>query len=152
MHAAINHFTPGQFGSPWFQDPNKMKIWLKVGLIVANVYQVVVSSSAQTKPGYSKPFLTCFDGTLKSFTIGAESVPDLRKKPYFFDNLAVKCVVNGVYILYGNYHFNAFDGVSQALFLCALFLSKMENGHLFSSSLPRFDKCHKSSRIFIRTE
>ena len=36
--------------------------------------------------------------------------------------------------------------------LCAPFLSKMENGHLFSSSLPRFDKCHETSRIFPRTE
>ena len=27
-----------------------------------------------------------------------------------------------------------------------------ENGHLFSSSLPRLDKCHKTSRIFPRTE
>ena len=30
-------------------------------------------------------------------------------------------------------------------FLCAPFLSKMENGHLFSSSLPRLVKCHKTS-------
>ena len=42
--------------------------------------------------------------------------------------------------------------LQQALFLCALFLSKMENVHLFSSSLPRFDKCHETSRIFPRTE
>ena len=106
-----------------------MKIWLKVGLIVAAVYQVVVSSSAQTKPGYSKPFLTCFDGTLKSFTIGAESVPDLRKEPYFFNNLAVKCVVNGIYILYGNYHFNAFDGVS--------FLKKLLLEFMFAVIVPK---------------
>jgi len=33
----------------------------------------------------------------------------------------------------------------QALFLCALFLSKKENVHLFSTSLPRFDKCHQMS-------
>ena len=42
--------------------------------------------------------------------------------------------------------------VIQALFLCALFLSKTENGHLFSSSLPRLHKCHEPSRIFPRTE
>ena len=34
----------------------------------------------------------------------------------------------------------------------ALFLSKKENVHLFSSSLPRLDKCHETSRIFLRTE
>ena len=42
--------------------------------------------------------------------------------------------------------------ILQALFLCASFLSKMEIFHLFSSSLPRFDKCHETSRIFPRTE
>ena len=40
----------------------------------------------------------------------------------------------------------------QALFLCAPFLSKIANVHLFSNSLPRFDKCHETSRIFLRTE
>ena len=40
----------------------------------------------------------------------------------------------------------------QALFLCALFLFRMENVHLFSSSFPRFDKCHETSRIFPRNE
>ena len=35
---------------------------------------------------------------------------------------------------------------------CAPFLSKKEIVHLFSSSLPRFDKCHQTSRIFPRTE
>ena len=40
----------------------------------------------------------------------------------------------------------------QALFLCAPFLFKMENGHLLSSSLPLLDKCHETSRIFPRTE
>ena len=44
------------------------------------------------------------------------------------------------------------DSLNQALFLCAQFLSKEENVHLFSSSLPRFDKCHETSRIFPRTE
>ena len=45
------------------------------------------------------------------------------------------------------------DRLGQALFLCAPFLSKKENVHLFSSSLPRFDKqCHETSRIFPRTE
>ena len=35
------------------------------------------------------------------------------------------------------------------LYFCAQhFLSKMENGQLFSSSLPHFDKCHEMSRIF----
>ena len=34
----------------------------------------------------------------------------------------------------------------------APFLSKKENVHLFSSLLPRFDKCHETSRIFTRTE
>ena len=89
---------------------NEMKIWLKVGLIVA-VYQAV--SSANIRPD-SKPFLKCFDATTDSFEIGAESVPDLSENPYFFDNKATKCVVNGIYILYGNYHFNADDhnGVS----------------------------------------
>ena len=42
--------------------------------------------------------------------------------------------------------------LDQALFLCSTFWSKMENGHLFSSSLPRLDKCHKTSRLFTRTE
>ena len=40
----------------------------------------------------------------------------------------------------------------QDLFLCSHFLSKKENVHLFSSSFPRFDKCHETSRIFPRTE
>ena len=42
--------------------------------------------------------------------------------------------------------------IYQALFLCAPFLFKMENVHLVSSSLPRLDKCHETSRIFPRTE
>ena len=42
--------------------------------------------------------------------------------------------------------------VMQALYLCVPFLSKKENVHLFSSSLPRFYKCHETSRIFLRTE
>ena len=42
--------------------------------------------------------------------------------------------------------------VSQALFLCALFLTDKENIHLFSSSLPCFDKCHETSPINRRTE
>ena len=42
--------------------------------------------------------------------------------------------------------------LTQALFLCAPFLPKKGNVHLFSSSLPRFDKCHETSRIFPRTE
>merc|ERR1711952_565042 len=38
------------------------------------------------------------------------------------------------------------------LYFCAQhFCSKNENVHLFSSSLPRFDKCHETSRIFPRT-
>ena len=37
------------------------------------------------------------------------------------------------------------QSISQALFLCAPFLSKKENVHLFSISLPRLDKCHKTS-------
>ena len=37
-------------------------------------------------------------------------------------------------------------------FLCAPFLSKMENVRLFSSSFPRLDKCHETSQIFPRTE
>ena len=45
-----------------------------------------------------------------------------------------------------------FQSLLQALFLCAPFLSKMENVHLFSSSFPHFDKCHETSRIFPRTE
>ena len=45
-----------------------------------------------------------------------------------------------------------FQVLGQDLFLCALFLSKMENGHLFSSSLPLLDKCHKTSRTFPKTE
>ena len=40
----------------------------------------------------------------------------------------------------------------QALFLCTPFLTKMEIVHLFSSSLPRFDKWHETSWIFPRTE
>ena len=48
--------------------------------------------------------------------------------------------------------FEGFNFVRQALFLSAPFLSKMEIVHLFSSSLPRFDKCHEMSRIFPRTE
>ena len=44
------------------------------------------------------------------------------------------------------------DRLGQALFLCAPFLSKKENVHLFSSSLLRFDKCHKTSQIFTGTE
>ena len=40
----------------------------------------------------------------------------------------------------------------KALFLYAQFLSKKENVRLFSSSLPRFDNCHETSRIFPRTE
>ena len=47
---------------------------------------------------------------------------------------------------------NTSDLIRQALFLCAPFLSKKENVHLFLSSLPRFDKCHETSRIFTRTE
>ena len=43
-------------------------------------------------------------------------------------------------------------GLGQAFFLCAPLLSKKENVHLFSSSLPRFDKCQETSRIFPRTE
>ena len=42
--------------------------------------------------------------------------------------------------------------VHQALFLCAPFLPNKGNVHLFSSSLPRFDKCHQTSRIFPRSE
>ena len=42
--------------------------------------------------------------------------------------------------------------IRQALFLSAPFWSKKENVHLFSSLLPRFDKCHETSRIFPRTE
>ena len=84
-----------------------MKIWLKVGLIVA-VYKAVPSAQflPLIKPD-SKPFLNCFafDDDFASFKIGAESVPDLRKR--FFDNKATKCVVNGMYILYEDYHFNA---------------------------------------------
>ena len=39
------------------------------------------------------------------------------------------------------------------LYFCAHhFFSKMENGPLFSSSLPCFDKCHETSRIFLRTK
>ena len=37
--------------------------------------------------------------------------------------------------------------VEQA-FLCALFLSKKEDVHLFSSSFPCLEKCHEMSRIF----
>ena len=49
--------------------------------------------------------------------------------------------------------FNFVHGSSKpGFFLCAPFLSKMENGHLFSSSLPRLDKFHETSRIFPRTE
>ena len=44
-----------------------------------------------------------------------------------------------------------YNTVRQALFLSALFLSEKENVHLFSSSLPRFDKYHETSRIFPRT-
>ena len=40
----------------------------------------------------------------------------------------------------------------QALFLCAPFLPKKGNVHLFSSSFSRFDKCHETSRIFPRNE
>ena len=32
------------------------------------------------------------------------------------------------------------------------FFFKLEKVHLFSSSLPRFDKCQETSRIFPRTE
>ena len=56
------------------------------------------------------------------------------------------------YLNWTHYLFKLKDGILQALFLCAPFLSKMENVHLFSSSLPRFDKCHETSRIFPRTE
>ena len=38
------------------------------------------------------------------------------------------------------------------LFCAHFFLSKKEQVDLFSSSLPRFDKCHETSRIFPRTE
>ena len=39
------------------------------------------------------------------------------------------------------------------LYFCAHFFGpKEENVHLFSSSLPRFDKCHETSQIFPRTE
>ena len=34
----------------------------------------------------------------------------------------------------------------------AIFGSKQENVHLFSSSIPRFDICHQTSRIITRTE
>ena len=40
----------------------------------------------------------------------------------------------------------------SGIFLSAPFLSKTENVHLFSSSLPHLDKCHETSRIFPRTE
>ena len=43
--------------------------------------------------------------------------------------------------------------VQVRLYFCAChFLSKKGNVHLFSSSLPRLDKCHETSRIFPRTE
>ena len=61
---------------------------------------------------------------------------------------------NGIVLLTGFVAFLALETYlhQQALFLCAPFLPKKGNVHLFSSSLPRFDKCHETSRIFPRTE
>ena len=42
--------------------------------------------------------------------------------------------------------------LDQTLFWCSPILAqKRKNVHLFSFSLSRFDKCHKTSRIFTRT-
>ena len=48
--------------------------------------------------------------------------------------------------------FIVFNRFNTGFFVRTTFLSKRENVHLFSNSLPRFTKCHKTSRIFPRTE
>ena len=69
--------------------------------------------------------------------------------PFYFYSISIHCVS---IFKQNSTHVQSRELLLQALFLCAPFLSKIENVHLFSSSLSRLDKCHETSRIFPRTE
>ena len=86
--------------------------------------------------------LTVFYGAVSGMGMGLKHTVEKFTVNMYFDKR--RALANSI--------FHCGSPIGQALFLCEPFLSKKENVHLFSSSLPRFDKYHETPRIFPRTE